>query len=54
MEKIKAWIVSEDTKIALIFTTAILLAVFGVIKFLQTEEVLWMTLAIPLFALIAA
>lgn len=42
------------TKAALVITVCLVSAVFGVTKFMETEEVLWMVLALPLFAIVLA
>jgi len=43
-----------NTKAALIITVIIALAVFGLTKYMETDEILWAVLIIPLFAVIAA
>jgi hypothetical protein len=54
MSKIVEYVTSERTKLALILTTCIVLAVVGLVKYMETDEVLWATLGLPLFAIIAA
>lgn len=49
--KARSW---EITKMAAYATAIVVLAVLGVTKYMETEEVLWMALAIPLVATIAA
>lgn len=54
VDPVKKSVTVEVSKLAAFVTIAVVLAVLGVTKFMETEEVLWMVLAIPAFAMIMA